>query len=132
MKVLWITNILFPEAKSILNGEEDLKSSGGWMLGSADQLVCREDVNLYIATVSPVVTRLKVLKGEKIVFYVRLMLIIIAFCDRMSLAKNQKLHFMLFLKYPFIILFCESNLRSFLFRRLFFIAEIFTKFCIRK
>ena len=70
MKVLWITNILFPEAKSILNGEEDLKSSGGWMLGSADQLVCREDVNLYIATVSPVVTRLKVLKGKKIVFYV--------------------------------------------------------------
>ena len=70
MKVLWITNILFPEAAALLNGNDDLKSSGGWMLGSAYQLICREDVNLYVATVSPLVTSLKVLKGEKIVFYV--------------------------------------------------------------
>ena len=70
MKVLWITNILFPEANALLNGNDDLKSSGGWMLGSAYQLICREDVNLYVATVSPLVTSLKVLKGEKLVFYV--------------------------------------------------------------
>ncbi len=70
MKVLWITNIMFPEAKALLGGDDNLRSSGGWMLGSADQLVCRENVNLYVATVSPLVTALKVLKGEKIVFYV--------------------------------------------------------------
>ena len=70
MKVLWITNILFPEAKALLSGHDDLKSSGGWMLGAADELVCREDVNLYVATVSTLVTEQKELQGEKIVFYV--------------------------------------------------------------
>ena len=31
MRVLWITNILFPEVMEKLTGEKDLKATGGWM-----------------------------------------------------------------------------------------------------
>ena len=70
MKVLWITNILFPEAAAVLTGNKELKSSGGWMLGSASRMACRSDVELYVATVSPLVERLTRIDGEKIIFYV--------------------------------------------------------------
>ena len=36
MKILWITNILFPEAEQLLNGAGELKATGGWMLGAAN------------------------------------------------------------------------------------------------
>ena len=39
MKVLWIANILFPEAHAILSGNGELKSSGGWMVAAAEELV---------------------------------------------------------------------------------------------
>lgn len=39
MKILWITNILFPEARVLLTGRGELKSSGGWMLGAAEALL---------------------------------------------------------------------------------------------
>ena len=70
MKVLWITNILFPEATSILNGDKDFKASGGWMLGSANQLICRDNIELYVATVSPLVKELKRIEGANIVYYI--------------------------------------------------------------
>lgn len=70
MKVLWITNILFPEAQAILTENKDLKSSGGWMLGAADQLMRRDDVDLCVATVSSQVNELKRIDGNKIVYYV--------------------------------------------------------------
>ena len=70
MDVLWITNILFPEATAVLTGNKDLKSSGGWMLGLANQIIRHADLNLYIATVSPLVSELTIVKGQKITFYV--------------------------------------------------------------
>lgn len=70
MKVLWITNILFPEAESQLIGTVGLKSSGGWMLGAAEALVKRGEITLYVASVSPLVDRLVRLQGEHITYYV--------------------------------------------------------------
>lgn len=69
MKVLWITNIVFPEAIKLLAGEVELKSSGGWLLGSAESLVEYCDIELYVATVSNIVGGLTKLQGEKITYY---------------------------------------------------------------
>ena len=70
MKILWITNILFPEATSQLVGNSDLKSSGGWMLGAAENLVNRGNIKLYVATVSPLVNELTCIEGKRIVYYI--------------------------------------------------------------
>lgn len=70
MNVLWITNILLPEARSLLDGQKDLKSSGGWILGAASGLIENPNTCLSIATVSNLVSELKVLRGENIVYYV--------------------------------------------------------------
>ena len=51
MKVLWITNILFPEAEHLLTGSGELKSSGGWMLGAANALLNNKEVRLCVASV---------------------------------------------------------------------------------
>lgn len=70
MKVLWITNILFPEAAEKLSGKKDLCGSGGWMLASAKKLLQKKEVELFVATVSSLVKKLEVIKGENITFYV--------------------------------------------------------------
>lgn len=70
MKVLWITNILFPEAISLLASDSELKASGGWMLGLADALVATQKVKLSVATVSPLVSSLTIVEGKNIVYYV--------------------------------------------------------------
>ncbi len=70
MKILWITNILFPEALEKLTGKGDFKGSGGWMLGSAEMLLRQEDVQLHVATVSALVGKLEVLKGKQITYHV--------------------------------------------------------------
>lgn len=70
MKILWITNILFPEAEQLLAGNGDLKSSGGWMLGAADALHHKEDIKLIVACVSNRVSTLTKLEGKKITYYV--------------------------------------------------------------
>ena len=70
MKILWITNILFPEAAEKLTGKGELRSSGGWMLASADMLVQQDGVKLYVATVSPLVRKLEVIEGKQITYYV--------------------------------------------------------------
>ena len=70
MNVLWIINILLPEARSLLDGQKDLKSSGGWILGAAAGLIENPNIRLSIATVSNLVSELKVLRGEYIVYYV--------------------------------------------------------------
>lgn len=69
MKVLWITNIVFPEAQSLLTGTGDLKASGGWMLGAANALLDRQDIELHVATTSRDVCKLNMLKGIKITYY---------------------------------------------------------------
>lgn len=70
MKVLWITNILFPEAISLINNRNDLKSSGGWMLGLANSLQKETQIELSVATVSPFVKSLTILKGKNTTYYV--------------------------------------------------------------
>lgn len=70
MKVLWITNILFPEAEQLLTGNGELKSSGGWMLGSAEALLLNLDIKLTVATVSTNVKSLTKLEGSKMTYYI--------------------------------------------------------------
>lgn len=70
MKVLWLTNILFPEANFLLNQDGEFKSSGGWMISLANDLVKSGEVDLVIATVSSKVKTLKVLYGCKITYYI--------------------------------------------------------------
>ena len=64
MKVLWITNILFPEAQKNLTGKGELKGSGGWMTASAEFLANSEGISLVVATVSTWVDSLTVIQGE--------------------------------------------------------------------
>lgn len=70
MKVLWITNILFPEAVSRISNNSELKASGGWMLGAANALLERSDISLCVATVSSLVKELTCIDGEKIRYYI--------------------------------------------------------------
>lgn len=70
MKILWITNTLFPEVVKELTGKGELRGSGGWMLASANALTEHNDVALYVATVFPLVKELKVFKGEHITYYI--------------------------------------------------------------
>ena len=69
MKILWITNILFPEAKTLISREADLKASGGWMIGLANTISRHSEIDLSIATVSSLVKTLNISKGENITYY---------------------------------------------------------------
>lgn len=69
MKILWITNILFPEAKTLISGEANLKASGGWMIGLANSISKHPDIELSIAAVSPLVKTLNISKWENITYY---------------------------------------------------------------
>lgn len=70
MKVLWITNILFPEAIDILTGKGELKSTGGWLIGASQALLKNKDVHLCVATVSDLVSKITKLEGERISYYI--------------------------------------------------------------
>ena len=69
MRVLWITNITFPEAQFLLDKKGTLKSSGGWLLGSANELVHQPDIKLFVASLSNYVNKLTRLEGERITYY---------------------------------------------------------------
>lgn len=69
MNILWITNIVLPEALTLLNSGNALKGTGGWMVGAANTLVQTKNINLSIATPSNRVTNLKILKGQQITYY---------------------------------------------------------------
>jgi glycosyltransferase involved in cell wall biosynthesis len=70
MKILWITNTLFPEVQALIAGQGELKGSGGWMIASAEKLIQQEDVILSVATVSHLVKDLKVVEGKGILYYI--------------------------------------------------------------
>ena len=70
MKILWICNILFPEAEGLISGETSLRSSGGWMLGASAALTQVEGVTLYVAAVSDKVSQLTKVKGKSIIYYI--------------------------------------------------------------
>lgn len=63
-KILWITNILFPEAASLLSKGREIKGSGGWLLGAANAISNSPDLELNIATVSELVQELTFVKGK--------------------------------------------------------------------
>jgi glycosyltransferase involved in cell wall biosynthesis len=66
MKILWITNIILPEACQILSLPKSVE--GGWLEGSAVNLINQADVILHIATVY-YGTELKIIQGNKITYY---------------------------------------------------------------
>lgn len=70
MKVLWFTNILFPEASALLSGDGELRSSGGWMVAAATELVKMPNLELGIAMASSKVNKLTLLKGDRIQYFV--------------------------------------------------------------
>ncbi|MDD4689566.1 MAG: glycosyltransferase family 4 protein [Eubacteriales bacterium] len=65
MKVLWITNILFPEVAAL----NEFKASGGWMLSLAETIIRQDDIQLVVVSVSPLVKELTFLKGKEITYY---------------------------------------------------------------
>lgn len=69
MKILWITNIVFPEAMRLLTGEADIKGSGGWMLASANSLSGNDEIQLVVASVSNRIKQLTRLEGTRIIYY---------------------------------------------------------------
>lgn len=66
MKILWITNIILPEACEILNLPKPVE--GGWLEGSAINLINQPDINLNIATVYNG-TELKIINGKNITYF---------------------------------------------------------------
>ena len=70
MTILWITNILFPEAAKLLVGNGEFKASGGWMLGAATALLQKKDIKLVVACVSSLVSNLTKIEGINITYYV--------------------------------------------------------------
>lgn len=70
MKVLWITNILLPEAKGLLTSNGTLKNSGGWLVGASEKLASCDDIQLCIACISSLVKTTTRLLGERIIYYV--------------------------------------------------------------
>jgi len=70
MKILWISNIEFPEALSLLSMPQEFKKTGGWMLGAANALVKSGEAEEFaIASVSRNVTQLTILEGANIKYY---------------------------------------------------------------
>lgn len=69
-KVLWVSNILFPEASCLLNGNKEQRGSGGWLLASSQMLLKHNLYNLCVVTASPLVKQVTKLQGEKILYYV--------------------------------------------------------------
>lgn len=70
LQVLWIVNILFPEASEILGRKRPLKSSGGWLIGAANALSSNKNVKLVVATPSSMVNKLEYLRGNNIEYYI--------------------------------------------------------------
>lgn len=69
MKVLWITNIVFPEALALLGENSEFNESGGWLIGGASEIIRRSDLQLIVASVSKRVKDLKRIIGKGIIYY---------------------------------------------------------------
>ena len=70
MKILWITNFLFPEAISQITDCGEFNTTGGWVLGLADVLTEQKDIELSVATVSHLVKSLTIINGKNITYYI--------------------------------------------------------------
>lgn len=67
MRVLWITNIVFPEAYQILGGDAKATGSGGWLMSLADGI--KDNVDLAIAAPSSRVEQITKVELEGFRFY---------------------------------------------------------------
>lgn len=65
MNILWITNGLLPEATAKLSGQKEIKGTGSWILGLAEE-ICKKNVSLFIVGITSNVKELTVIKGLKI------------------------------------------------------------------
>ena len=71
MRILWITNGLFPEAQRLLTGKWGVvNGSGGWLSSAADVLVTDKSIHLGVVALSEKVRHLTRLEGETIVYYI--------------------------------------------------------------
>ena len=70
MKIIWITNITFPEALSLMGVDYNHKGSGGWLLGASNALVAIKNISLTVVSVNNAVTKLTQLEGVKIKYYI--------------------------------------------------------------
>lgn len=69
MKILWITNVTFPEALEKLGIDSSFKGGGGWMLASANELVKQPEIKLYVVSTSSATQALKCIEGCSITYY---------------------------------------------------------------
>lgn len=69
MNILWISNIVLPEALSLMGVNNIMRGTGGWMIGAANSLLQNSTNNLFIASPTNRVTNLVELKGEKIRYF---------------------------------------------------------------
>lgn len=71
MKVLWITNIIFPEAIALITKKPTISRSGGWMIGAAKALMeNNDDIELCVATIADMVNDIIKVYGEQWLYYV--------------------------------------------------------------
>lgn len=61
--------MLLPEAKFLLDGDAELKASGGWMVGAANGLLDNYDIDLAIASVAYGINSLIKKRGSRISYY---------------------------------------------------------------
>lgn len=70
MKVLWITNVLFPEALSLITGHKcSLQGSGGWLMSAANKLLETDDLEIIVAAPSNLVKTLTKVCGQQMTYY---------------------------------------------------------------
>lgn len=67
MRVLWITNILFPEINKYLGGSYN--HAGGWMISLAENLRKALDIELSVAAVTPLCRELVKYENNDICYY---------------------------------------------------------------
>lgn len=69
MNILWIVNVVFPEAEQLLSGKTLPNYSGGWMTSLAGLISSVPDNKLSVVSVSKSVQELTVLNGSLITYY---------------------------------------------------------------
>lgn len=68
MKIVWITNVILPEASQILN--EQISPFGGWLFNSSNLLSSIPEIDLTVLSPSYTVTEPVFLEGKLIKYYV--------------------------------------------------------------
>lgn len=70
MKVLWITNILPPEAEKEITHNDQFKGSGGWMVSLLEALSKQKNIEIIIASVHKWVKDFQEIQGVHLKYYV--------------------------------------------------------------